>query len=285
MIKQVWSVAKSEYISWVTNPRMFLLGGTLFFIYVFVVERFMEKIDMMNGQLINIFEPYISVLNSPFTILLVPICYLMLMSDFPRIRSNTLFFLYRTGRYKWLMGQILFFAMTILTVLLSIFLVSVLPTMANAYCSNAWSLVTLDFGKAYPDLYMSEHAQLIPDRVFYHIQPFESALFTTLSFFGYFLIIGLTMIMCKLKNFRILGIFISAGIVGLGFATYASKTFIQWVFPMSNTLLDLHYARVLREELFPLWYSILYFPIVVIILLIFTMRSIKRSDFIEGEQL
>lgn len=284
MIKQIWYSAKTEYIGWITNPRMFLLCGSLFFVYVFVVEKFIQKSDMMNGQLINFFEPYIAVLNSPITILIMPICYLMLMSDFPRVRPNTLFVIYRIGRYKWFLSQILFFLMSAITFIAAIFVISVLPTLSESYFADGWSMVTLNFCETFPELTLSEMATLIPDRIYNHVSPFETVTFSTLTFIGYFMIMGLVMIICKLKNFSFLGIFISALLIGSGFATYLTGGIMKWLFPMSNTMMHLHYAKFLREEKFPLLFSQLYFPVIIALLFIASFISIKKSSFIYGEQ-
>ncbi len=284
MIKQIWHSAKTEYIGWITNPRMFLLCGSLFFVYVFVVEKFIQKSDMMNGQLINFFEPYVAVLNSPLTVLIMPICYLMLMSDFPRVRPNTLFVIYRIGRYKWLASQILFFLISAMTFIIAMFLVATLPMIARSYFANGWSMVTLNFCNEFPELAISEMATLIPDRIYNHVYPFETVVFSTLTYVGYYMIMGLAMIICKLKNFSFLGIFISATLIGFGFATYLTGGVLKWVFPMSNTMLHLHYAKFLREEKFPLLFSQLYFPVIIVLLLIITFISIKKSSFIYGEQ-
>lgn len=278
-MKQVFAVARSEYGEWTANPRMFILAGGVLFIYVFIVSPMREKILLMNNQPINFFEPYLAVIHSDFTMLLLPVCYLLLMSDFPKIRANTFFLLYRTGRVKWLLGQLLFFVMAAFTFMAVTFSVSIIFTASNSYFYNGWSLVTLNFHLEHPEMAGGFYDSLIPAAVYNHMYPFQDALITTLFLIGYFIIIGLVMAACRIKNKGSIGISLAALIIGLGYATFWTDIPLKWAFPMSNSLIFLHYTGYLSGEKFPLIYSVIYFPTLILLLLITVLILIKKSDF------
>ena len=113
-VRKILSTARTEYVKWITNPRMIILGVMLIFINDFAVSPLLKNAEDMNSPL-NILEPFIAVANSQLLILIIPAVYLTLISDFPRTDGNTLFFLLRTGKLNWLLGQVLFVIMTIFT--------------------------------------------------------------------------------------------------------------------------------------------------------------------------
>lgn len=285
MLRKICYTAKTEYILWITNPRIILLFSALIFLYEFIIRRFSEKIVMMDNQYINALEPYIAVINSPFTILIMPVCFLLLMADFPKIHGNTLISLYRTGRYAWLIGQLVFFFLCALTFIAVVFIVSFLPLLNRSFFANGWSMVTLDFNRRYPEYISTDYAMLPPISVYNHTLPYQCALWSTLTFAGYYFIMGLVMIIFKLVGHHSFGILTAASIIGLGYSAFYSNSIAKWIFPMSNSLLSQHYANYLRKAEFPLLYSAVYFPLIIILLLSIALRVIKKSNIFTGDSI
>lgn len=109
--------SKEEYIKLIMDPRMILIVAALVFAYQFITVPLLQNAAMM-GKPINVYEPFVALLNSNFMILLVPAVFLAIMSDYPRIDGNTLFVVQRAGKGNWFFGQILYAQMSILSYLL-----------------------------------------------------------------------------------------------------------------------------------------------------------------------
>ena len=111
-VSKIWHIAKMEYIKLIMDPRMILIVAALVFAYQFITVPLLQNAAMM-GKPINVYEPFVALLNSNFMILLVPAVFLAIMSDYPRIDGNTLFVVQRAGKGNWFFGQILYAQMSI----------------------------------------------------------------------------------------------------------------------------------------------------------------------------
>ena len=127
-ISKIWHIAKMEYIKLIMDPRMILIVAALVFAYQFITVPLLQNAAMM-GKPINVYEPFVALLNSNFMILLVPAVFLAIMSDYPRIDGNTLFVVQRAGKGNWFFGQILYAQMSILSYLLVVFVGMMVPVL------------------------------------------------------------------------------------------------------------------------------------------------------------
>lgn len=89
-IKKCFSCAKTEYIKWICDARMIILAVLLIFIYSFAIEPLLLNAELMNEPL-NILEPFIAISNSWAILLIVPLVFLTLIADYPKIDTNTVF--------------------------------------------------------------------------------------------------------------------------------------------------------------------------------------------------
>ena len=89
-LRQCFSCAKTEYIKWVCDARMVILGVLLIFIYNFAITPLLENAEKMNEPL-NMLEPFIAVANSGAVLMIIPLVFMTLIADFPKIDNNTVF--------------------------------------------------------------------------------------------------------------------------------------------------------------------------------------------------
>lgn len=101
------TVARTEYVKWIANPRSILLGVMIIFIYQFALQPLLNHAALMQSPL-NVLEPFIAIENSNLIMIMVPVMYLVLMSDFPKSDGSSLFFVLRVGKLNWLFGQVVF---------------------------------------------------------------------------------------------------------------------------------------------------------------------------------
>ena len=97
-IKCILAVARSEYVKWISNPRIIIIGVLLIFMHTLAVEPLLERADKI-GLPLDILEPFAAIGNSGMLVMLMPCVFLLLISDYPKMTGNTLFFVQRTGRW------------------------------------------------------------------------------------------------------------------------------------------------------------------------------------------
>lgn len=174
----VLSVASSEYVRWITNPRIIIVGVLLVFMRTLAVEPLLERAHKI-GISLGIFEPYIAIGNSGMLVMLMPCVYLILMSDYPKITGNTLFFIQRTGKWNWFIGQMLFILYTILTFMGIVMAGSIL--ISEGRMLSGWSDAVTKYNAVFPDEANSFASELIPSNL-YNQMPMWSAVIQTTVF-------------------------------------------------------------------------------------------------------
>lgn len=105
-LKNSLSCAWVEFIKWIVDARIVIVLCLCVFIYSFVTEPIKANAVMM-GEPMNALEPFIATLNSGMVLLILPLGFLTLISDFPKIDGSTIFYIFRIGKKSWFCGQII----------------------------------------------------------------------------------------------------------------------------------------------------------------------------------
>lgn len=285
IIKNVWLVAKSEYIKFVSNPRIIILVVMYLISKRMVISPFLAAAEKMN-QPIGFFEMPIAVANSGLSMLLIIISYIILMSSFPQINDNIPFCIARTGRYNWILGELLFQFLSSFTYVALIIIVSIFNGMKNAYIVNGWSLVVTDYDKIYGDG-TNVMSRIISPELYYQMTPYKAFLMSFLLMFLFILFCSLFFLAGCLYSRRLMFFFIQAAHIIAGGAFLNFNTKLQWLFPFCHSFTAAHYQDFFRAYKFPPWGSVAAFIIMYVILLIIIIRKAKivSLDMIGGDVL
>lgn len=147
----IFSVICFNFLGFWRKPKVvltFLLGFVLCFLLsgrvMTVIETYKSPVQMT--------EPFLWTFGDSTSILLSAVLLLLLFSDLPCLSAMTPYYLYRTTKGKWLIGQLVYvFAASALYV--GFMMVSTMVLcMKNAYPGNVWSdtaamLAYSDMGK------------------------------------------------------------------------------------------------------------------------------------------
>ena len=282
MVKKL-RIAKMEFLKWLENPRMILALMLPFFIKVIAIEPLVER-TRQEGMKMNVFEPIIAVGNSGLLNFLIPAVFLVLMSDFPVMEKNAFFMLSRSGRKNWAWGQILFGMFTIAVYLCFIYLTVIVFSYGNTEFSNNWSRITRTYVSKYPNKEGSFVVQLLPPNLYNQMGVYK-ALFSTviLQFLMLFqmCMIFMAFTVSGKKKAGLVTVFI---ILILGMLTCNVDTKSMWAFPLSNSLIWLHYTPIYREPIFPVWFSYAYFCVSIVLFVIINLRIVSRVSFIHDNE-
>ena len=147
-LRCILAVARTEYLRWLTDPRVIIVGVLLVFMRSLAVEPLLER-AVKFGEKLNILEPFVAVGNSGMLVMLMPCVFLILISDYPKMTGSTLFFIRRTGKTNWFWGQVLFLLMAIATFLLAVLVGSML--VSGGVFADSWSNTVTKYAARFPN--------------------------------------------------------------------------------------------------------------------------------------
>jgi len=280
-IKCIFSVARSEYVKWITNPRVIVIGVLLVFMKTLAIDPLLERADKI-GEKIAVLEPFAAIGNSGMLVMLMPCVFMVLISDYPKMTRNTLYFVKRTGKKNWFIGQMLFVFFAIISFLTVILLGSVL--MSQGSFTGNWSDVVTKYNAMFPDESGNFTSQLLPSNLYNQI-PLITSVFQTIGLMTvYMLIISMIIYFFKLIHIQSFGLLAAVFVVAGGVVTCSLKSKLMWLFPMANTIVWLHYDIILDELNVPMWYTYAYFSVILSALTIANVIAVKHLEFINIEQ-
>lgn len=280
-LSSVFSIAHSEYIRWITNPRILIVGILFIFMRTLAVEPLLERAEKMHNSL-TIFEPFIAIGNSGMLVLLMPCVFLILISDYPVINGNTFLFVQRIGKTNWFLGQLLFIISAIFSYVVAILIISVVTS--SGVFRLEWSETIRLYASCFPSEYNSFASELIPPNLYNQIPLITSVLQTFFLMSAYLFVLVLILYFFKLMNIKSAGLLVVYTLIGLGVATCSIKTSTMWLFPMANTIVWLHYTEIMRKPMVPIMQSYIYFSVLILFLLICNFIALKKMQFINIEQ-
>ena len=275
---KIRNIAGTEYVKWICNPRMIILFCMMIYIYDYIILEMKRASADMSGSC-NIFEPFLAIGNSPLLLLLLPIIFITLLGDFPKTDGNTMFYICRTGKKNWLIGQMLFVVSAELTYLLSVFIFSVLFSFTFSNITWKWSDVVTKYTYVYPERRGSLVANLLTNRLYNNLAPVETLIYTWSLMFLNLLLISMILLTGFSIGRRVLSIVINCTVLCFGTALSMTESRIKWLFPTANTTCWMHFDKYLNKQVFSIGYSYVYFIFIIIILGFISINAIDGYDF------
>ena len=273
---KVLQVFRLEYLQWITNPKLLMFVVLLVFIRELVILPILRAAQLMDTP-INMWEPCIAVGNSGIILLFLPVFYIMLMSDFPKLNHNMFYFIPRVGRKNWFAGQLLFQAAATATYLLIIIVSTLLQVMHNAYSLNGWSLVATRFSSS-QFAGQVDMANLIPLNLYYQMSPIKAFIYTYILLFLYLSLLGCMILfgfMFGKKVWSFFGVIVMIA-VGMGFT--ALRSGYMWLFPSAHAILWIHCQRYYRKYVFSPLLSIVLLSGACILFIVCSGRKFKSVN-------
>lgn len=284
--KYVMLVAESEYVKWLFHPKMILLAVIFLPMRDSVILPLLRASDRM-GSPINLLEPCIATVNSELGLLLMAFVYMILMSSFPTTDGNMLFYIARMGRRNWILGEMLFQCMSVMTYSVVITIVTMLQVCDKAFLVNGWSLVVTDYDTVYGVEAGARIGQIVQPNLFFQMTPFRAYLvsFGLVSLF--LMLCGMLFLVGCLYQKRLLFFFVQVLHISIGCGMMLVSSMGMWLFPVSHSFLACHYRKYFRKYVFSPELSLLLFLMVLLILGILAYRKARKAsiDMIGGDVL
>lgn len=273
-IAQIIFVSFVSLKKWIINPRIIIMLAVCVFVYVFATEPLIANAGLM-GEGINAIEPFTAALNSGTLLLIIPLGFLALISDFPTIDSAFMFSIFRIGRLKWMASELLrLFLMSVFYIAV-IFISSVLTALPHSFWGTDWSDTVLKFAIEFPEYSQNFGAILLPKNLYNQLEIIPATLLSVAFVLLYLIFLGLILTAFSVCGKKSAGIISCGAVAAAGAALCSLKSDLMWIFPMSNSIVWLHFTEFRREPISPLYYSIIYFAAGIGLLMIFSLIKVK----------
>lgn len=288
-MKQIFIVAAYNFHMWKKNPRIFL-SFAIAFIFCFLlsdkVVAFADKYDTS----MQILEPFIWTFGDSNSILLASLILVFLFADMPFITSGTPFFLMRTTRKIWLMGQALYIVLATFLYLVFVMASTSLICMKNAFVGNLWSptAVILSYSKAGEVIAVPATIKSMEMST-----PYQCAAIIFLLMLLYALLLVFLMLLFHLLKGQPGGVIAAFGFSIYGFLlnpetmkilfhisdyeSYKANVIVGWLSPLNHATFSMHNFGY---DLLPtLWQSYLICGILICICFGASLLVIQRYSF------
>lgn len=282
-------VASCNFRTWHKNPRI-IVAFCLAFILSFLLSNKIVTIATQTHSLTQAFEVFIWTFGDSNSIMLVSLLMIILFADMPFINSGTPFFLMRTKRSVWLLGQELYIIGATTIMMLFILVSTMTFSMATSFPGNQWSKTAAILG--YSDL--SKNSAL-PDllKTLEYSLPYETCrnifllmLFYTLFIVSVMLVFNLwkgplwgnvSVILLNLFGLLLKPDFFVMVLKVPQYFIYKVNLAIGWASPLNQATYHMHNFGY--DHLPKLWQSYLTFALLILLCFLCALRVMKRYSF------
>lgn len=276
-LKKIQICAWNGYIQWLISPKFFIFLASMFFFYDYATIPLLDVAEKTSSKL-NFLEIFIAIGNSGMLLLILPVLFIVLISDFPKKDGSTLFFIIRIGKYNWLISQYLQLIYMVITYIILLFVGTTLPVICKSSISLEWSDVIIKYISNSSEKRNSFVYELLPENLSNQHSLFGAFVYTLALETNFLIIIGLINIIFKIFNKSLGGTYFSGTLVIVGTVFCAIRSKLMWIFPTANATLKLHYTQFIREPIFPTSYSFLYFSVIIILLISLSIILMQKCN-------
>jgi hypothetical protein len=287
--KQALSVAGYNFRQWHKNPRIFVTFA-LAFILCFLLSDKAVRFAVDHNTSMQAFEAFIWTFGDSDSILLSSLLLVLLFADMPFLSSGTPFFLVRTDRRTWIMGQMLYTAAATAIYLLFILLSTALICERQSYLANMWSPTAAILGYSGAGQKVALPALV---KTLEMSWPYPVTLTIFFLMLGYALTLVLIMLFFNLRFgqaagvisvflFSVYGFLLSPDTIQKLFnlpdqAYYLANVAIGWASPLNHATYHMHNFGY---DLLPrLWQSFAIFGVLICLGWLASLRAIKNYSF------
>ena len=275
-------IANTELKRWIRSSKMIIVPLLLIAIRNLVTEPLIEA-SVETGYKLSFFEPFIALTNSGFVLLLMPLCFLVLMADFPHKALIDDLYHIRCSKRVWMSGQLLFAILADIAFVLFMFFSSLVMVIGHAEFKVDYSTGITHYTAIFPERYGGLIGELIPRNLFNQMTMGESIIMTAVFLFAYLLLMVLLLLFFTILGYRRLGVLTDVLLVLGGTVTCAAKSEHQWLFPMAHTIPWIHFSEYLREMKYPLWKSEIYLFGGCFLLIVLCVVFARKYEMINQE--
>jgi len=276
MVRKALSVTRNEFVSLIHKPKLLLIIVSIVFM-IDSVAKPMKDLSIDLGYQLNIAEPFIFITSKGINIVIIPLIFIAILSDFPSAENSGYFSLIRNGRISWLVGETLFAVLSSVIYILIIFLSVAIYCADNSFIGNNWSDYILRTYIDYPDVFLYG-TMFLDTSVYTQGTPVAILFQTLLLMMMYIFILVMFMLMFRIIGKKSFGIITAIGITFVGLPSYATSSPTRWIFPITHTAYNWHFNEFFAEPYCNMSTSYIYFITLMTVLVLTDIYLVKHSQ-------
>lgn len=212
LIRTAWAISAQNLRKWATDYRMWTIAALLIIVVQMYVDDMQKVADFLGEKISMWIFPFLYVQFHTKVIFTLPV--VLMFCNAPFNDRNQVFVYTRTGRAKWLTGQILYIFIASAIYYLFILFLTIILTCFTAECSLEWGKTLYTIANS--DIINTAQTYYInvSNRILEFFTPLQAISFTLLTSWLSAVLLGLTVFFCNLiSSTRLIGIFISSALV------------------------------------------------------------------------
>ncbi len=288
-VNQVWQIALYNFRGWKKNPKIFITFG-LAFVLCFLLTDKAVKFSYEYETIMQAVEPFVWSFGDATSIMLASLLLILLFSDMPFLGSGIPFYLLRTTRFRWMLGQVIYIILSTLIYMLFILFSSILVCAVNAFSGNMWSETGAILGYS-----QAGKAVALPSTVktMEMSTPYQCMSVIFLLMLMYTLVCVFIMFYFNLKKGKFWGIASVFTFSLYGFLLnpqifkqllqlkdeqmYIANVTTGWLSPLNHAT---YYMHNFGYDLLPrLWHTYIFYAVVISILFTLSYLTIRKYSF------
>lgn len=277
-LRKIISLSKYEYALYLKNYKMIILLVLSVFIYQFIISP-LDKAVAQTGINYSVFEIFIALSNSGVILMILPLAFIFVVSDYPLKNSNSFLYIIRMNRINWICSEIIFALKATATFVLLTVLICCGLGFSNGKMSLCWSNITIQYNVLFPKLKGSFVDQLLPGNLYNQMSLIKCFLLSFALVFLYLFTFSMIYLLFELKKRKGLGLLIIAAIILTGTVLTGIDNRGKWMLPTAHSIIWIHYTEYYRDSVMNIGYSFLYYILVNIVIIINAFMECKCYSF------
>lgn len=274
-------LAFSELRDFIFSRRTIILIYSIVIMAEDITER-MKLVSVETVMKIGGAEPFILIITDIRLSVIMPIVFVIILSDFPKQKGGQIFTLTRLGRRRWFFGQLIYSTLAAIFYQMMMLFGNMIWLGNRGVMSTSWSGYMTELYEFYPDIYLGNNHLFIPENVVTQGKPLV-VLFHGIALLTLYMILMVQLIsLFYFLGKRYVGVIISVILVFLGRVSLEHDK-IKWLFPMAHTLFGEHFRMFYSGRECELYVSYGYFIVLNTILLLINMKLAKQTSISEEE--
>lgn len=294
-IKQIFQIAKQNFTGWRKNPRIWMTFALAFVLCLMLSDQVISQAVRYETPL-QIVESFVWTYGDASSVMLSSLLLVLLFADMPFVSQATPYWLIRSKRRIWLMGQVVYVVLA--TIIYNLFLLTVLGIVAApfSFVGNVWSKTAAMLG------YGGGESITVPVSVktMEISTPYMCAISVFALMLLYSLLVAVFMLFLNLSignmagvlgafALNLYGLFLNPSIFRklfhfTGNLAYKANVLCGWLSPLNHATFPMHNFGY--DYLPKLWMSMGIFFVFILVLILLSgmkMRSYSFS-FIQAEE-
>lgn len=281
-MKKIKEIKGFIYYNFSELTGRFHIVTALVFAGIYFLMNNVGANGLLLDSTIGIFElfPFLTTNNLPM--FLIVIGWFLLVCDMPYQREGYKYYMVRSNRYTWLLGQIMYLFLAAMLYLVSVFVSVNIVALPNISLSNDWSLLMQK--AVYNGTYLGDSVFRVQSNILDTFSPLEASLRAFFLMTLMLTVVGTIILLCNLYTNRFVGYLIVALLLSVDIMSETviwNKTVIaviQRICPVSLGR-NLQMESVYNTGNPGFVYCILLMVVLLAFCYIIMRKFIKRVDF------